>query len=126
MSMKYPSPGVNGGRPGTPDKLEIRQPDGTIKEITHTALYEPLDAGAAIVHQRGGGGGWGDALERDPVKVRDDVLDEYVSVAGARRDYGVALTGSADDWSLEVDEAATRQLRAEMRKERTAGNGQAG
>ncbi|MFN2642538.1 MAG: hydantoinase B/oxoprolinase family protein [Actinomycetota bacterium] len=118
MSMKYTSPGVAGGAPGTPDKLEIRQPDGTTKLITHTALYEPLAAGSRIEYQRGGGGGWGDALERDPDKVRDDVLDEYVSKEAAKRDYGVALRGSVVDYSLRVDAAATDKLRAQMRAQR--------
>ena len=48
----------------------------------------------------------------------DDVLDEYVSVAGARRDYGVVLTGSLEDLTLALDEPATEQLRAEMRTAR--------
>ena len=59
----------------------------------------------------GGGGGWGDPLDRDPQAVLDDVLDEYVSVEGARRDYGVVLTGSLEDLTLEVDEAATTAAR---------------
>ena len=36
--------------------------------------------------------GWGDPLARPPERVLDDVLDEYVSVEAARRDYGVVLT----------------------------------
>jgi N-methylhydantoinase B len=63
----------------------------------------------------GGGGGWGDPLDRDPQAVLDDVLDEYVSVEGARRDYGVVLTGSLDDLTLAIDDDATAALRAELR-----------
>ena len=40
--------------------------------------------------------------------VLDDVLDEYVSVEGAHRDYGVVLTGSLEDLTLAIDESATR------------------
>jgi N-methylhydantoinase B len=58
----------------------------------------------------GGGGGWGDPLERDPAAVLEDVLDEYVSVAGARRDYGVVIV----EGEMTVDEAATRALRESM------------
>jgi N-methylhydantoinase B len=47
--------------------------------------------------------------------VRDDVLDEYVSVDAARNEYGVVLTGSLEDYSLAVDRAATEKLRREMR-----------
>jgi N-methylhydantoinase B len=67
------------------------------------------------VYQRGGGGGWGDPLERDPVKVRDDVLDEYVSAEAAERDYGVVFTGNVDDYTLEVEVPKTNALRKKMR-----------
>ena len=39
----------------------------------------------------------------------------YVSVEGARRDYGVVLTGSLDDLTLAIDTAATERLRSEKR-----------
>ena len=115
MSMKYPAAGVNGGGKATPDHLVITHPDGSSQEITHTALYLPLQDGSKIVYQRGGGGGWGDPLEREPEKVRDDVLDEYVSVEAAERDYGVVFKGSAEDYTLEVDDAKTKARRMTMR-----------
>lgn len=118
MSMKYPSPGVAGATGGTPDHLVIRAADGTEKVITHTALYEPLGAGTRLEYQRGGGGGWGDPLEREPEKVRDDVLDEYISLEAAARDYGVVLRGEIEDYSLEVDVEATAARRADMRAAR--------
>ena len=120
MSMKYTSQGVAGAANGPSDHLVIRGPDGSEKLITHTALYEPLPAGTRIEYQRGGGGGWGDPLDREPGKVRDDVLDEYVSREAAEREYGVALTGEVDDYTLEVDAKATKALRAKMRG---SGNG---
>ena len=48
----------------------------------------------------------------------DDVLDEYVSTAGAEREYGVMLTGSLEDLTLAVDEDATEKLRSERRAPR--------
>jgi N-methylhydantoinase B len=36
-----------------------------------------------------GGGGYGDPFEREVQKVMGDVRERYVSVAGARSDYGV-------------------------------------
>ena len=42
----------------------------------------------------------------------DDVLDELVSIEGARRDYGVAFTARLEDWTLCVDEDETARLRA--------------
>jgi N-methylhydantoinase B len=60
-----------------------------------------------------GGGGWGDPFERDPAKVLHDVRDEYVSIEGAVRDYGVVVVGdpTSDPEGLRVDEDATAALR---------------
>ena len=54
-----------------------------------------------------------DPLERDPARVLDDVLDDYVSIDAARREYGVVIAGEGFD--LRVDDAATRELRASRR-----------
>ena len=43
--------------------------------------------------------------------MREDVLDEYVSLEAARERYGVVLTGSLEECDLEVDEEATAALR---------------
>jgi N-methylhydantoinase B len=67
----------------------------------------PLGAGTSWELQTGGGGGFGEPFERDPERVRQDVLDGYVTREGAERDYGVALR---DD--ITVDEEATARLRA--------------
>jgi len=83
--------------------------------VKHTADWVPMEAGDIVQYDYGGGGGWGNPLDRDPQAVLDDVLDEYVSVAGAERDYGVVLTGSLEDLTLAVDEAATAALRDERR-----------
>ena len=56
-----------------------------------------------------------DANEVIVETLLDDVLDEYVSVEGAARDYGVVLTGSLEDLTLAVDEPATERLRSDMR-----------
>ena len=39
----------------------------------------------------GGGGGWGDPLDRPVELVREDVLDEYVSLEQAEKAYGVKV-----------------------------------
>jgi N-methylhydantoinase B len=63
-------------------------------------------------------GGWGDPLERDIGAVKRDVRNEYVSIEGARRDYGVVINGDPhwDPENLVVDMEATRRLREERRK----------
>ena len=51
---------------------------------------------------------------RDPEAVKEDVLDEIVSLERARSKYGVVLKGSLEDYDLEVDVAATQALRKQM------------
>ncbi len=122
VGMKYPMPGIAGGLKGSPNRLTIRRVgQEELEEIRHTALYLALNPGDRIEYHWGGGGGWGDPLEREPEKVRDDVLDEYISLEAAERDYGVMLTGELEDYSLEVDGEATAALRERLRAERAAG-----
>jgi len=70
--------------------------------------------GTIARHITSGGGGWGRAFDREPERVKIDVRDGYVSVAGAARDYGVVILGDPDHdpEGLTVDEAATAALRA--------------
>ncbi len=70
--------------------------------------------GDVVVLARGCGGGFGDALERDPAAVLDDVADGVTSVELAERIYGVVLEPGRD----RVDSAATSARRAEIRAER--------
>lgn len=67
-----------------------------------------------------GGGGWKDPLLRDPELVCRDVRDEYITVQGAERDYGVVIKGNpaTDPESVKVDYEATRRLRESKMKER--------
>ncbi|MGH7790242.1 MAG: hydantoinase B/oxoprolinase family protein [Candidatus Binatia bacterium] len=120
VGRKYPMPGIAGGGNGAPNELRLRA--GTEREmlVETTAFYVPHEAGDRYEYRYGGGGGWGDALLREPQNVLDDVLDEYVSIEGARRDYGVVLTGTLERLDLAVDAAATFALRAAMRAARPA------
>jgi N-methylhydantoinase B len=115
VGMKYPMPGICGGKPGEPNKMIIRYGGHEPFEVRHTAEWVPMVAGQRVMYDYGGGGGWGDPLDREPQAVLDDVLDEYVSVEGARRDYGVVLTGSLEDLTLAIDTDATKRLRASLR-----------
>jgi N-methylhydantoinase B len=115
VGMKYPMPGICGGLPGEPNKLTIRYESDDPFVVKHTADWVPMAAGQKLNYDYGGGGGWGNPLDRDPQAVLDDVLDEYVSFEGASRDYGVVLTGSLEDLTLEIDEDATKLLRESRR-----------
>ncbi len=56
-----------------------------------------------------GGGGCGNPLERDPEMVERDVLEGYVSIERARKDYGVVINPK----TLKVDTEATKRLRGQ-------------
>jgi N-methylhydantoinase B len=73
----------------------------------------PGDAGAIVRVINAAGGGWGDPFRREPELVKRDVRDEYVTIEGAARDYGVVIVGDVrHPEQLAVDAAATRVLRA--------------
>lgn len=114
VSADHPLRGMCGGDDAIPytNHFEVGSP-GEYR-IERTAQAQ-LPAGAVIAYQHGGGAGFGPALLRDPEAVKEDVLDEYVSLAAAREKYGVVLTGSLEDYTLQVDHAATEALRREMR-----------
>ena len=59
----------------------------------------PLVDGAVVGSVTGTGGGFGDPREREPERVREDVLDGYVTVEEARDDYGVALDPESRRWT---------------------------
>ena len=46
--------------------------------------------------ESGGGGGYGDPLERDPEAVRADVREGFVSAERAREGYGVVLGAAGE------------------------------
>jgi N-methylhydantoinase B len=118
VGMKYPMAGTAGGKDGSPNQLTVRSETDAAERVTCMANAVPHAAGEAFEYVYGGGGGWGDPLERDPERVRDDILDEFVSFERAEKDYGVVFRGSVDDWDLAVDEGATRRLRQRLRAER--------
>jgi len=119
VSMKHPLRGLRGGDDAGPygNRFEV----GTPREYAiENAVQAQLPAGAVIAYQYGGGAGFESPLLRDPEAVREDVLDEYVSIEAARARYGVVLEGSLEDYDLVVDGDATRSLRAKLAAERGA------
>ncbi|MBM3676747.1 MAG: hydantoinase B/oxoprolinase family protein [Actinobacteria bacterium] len=94
-----PAWGLFGGADGAkPDVVIDEGRPGERHLLKANAL--PLPPGSTFRLETGGGGGFGDPREREPERVRADVLDGYVSIAGAERDYGVVL----DPETFEVKE----------------------
>ena len=80
---------------------------GTPDEVVKGGSYNHLDTGDVLANNTGGGGGWGDPLDRDPARVANDVMNGFVSVEAAAQDYGVILTPG----SFAIDEQRTSELR---------------
>ena len=108
--------GVKGGKAGRSFSVVIDPGGPHEREMEGLVDDEPVRAGEVIRIRTTGGGGWGDPLDREPAAVVRDVLWGKVSVAGARDDYGVVVTGPAD--APEADLEATEALRAQLRADR--------
>ncbi len=104
--------GLWGGMPGEPQEKYVRLPGEPEFKSVETNRY-PVPANAEVVIRSGSGGGWGDPLEREPARVRWDVVEGLVSAKAARESYGVVL-----DARGECDDAGTQALRRDMRARR--------
>jgi N-methylhydantoinase B len=113
VSKRHPLRGMLGGRDAGPYGNRFLVGTDEEYEVENMVANAPLPAGSVTAYQFGGGAGFGDPLQRDPDLVVEDVLDELVTVEGARSDYGVVLTGSIEDATLAVDVQATADLRAQ-------------
>jgi N-methylhydantoinase B len=114
--------GLKGGKAGQPFRVTVDPGGPAEREVDALADAEPVKAGELIRIRTTGGGGWGDALEREVSDVVRDVRWGKVSVRGARDDYGVVLTHDATALAaadVSVDESATAALRDSMRASRT-------
>jgi N-methylhydantoinase B len=108
---RFPAHGLRGGKPGSAAEFIMNPGTPGERRLFSKTAPTPIPAGTVVSMQPGGGGGFWDPLERDPERVREDVRNEYVSLEGAARDYGVVLKPD----TLEVDADATHRLRAEYR-----------
>jgi N-methylhydantoinase B len=104
--MRYRPYGLAGGGAARGTR-NVLNPDGEAREMP-AKFATTLRRGDVILHEQPGGGGHGDPLARDPERVAEDVRDEKISLAYARREHGVVI----DPITLKVDEAATRAVRA--------------
>ena len=110
-----PPYGLYGGEPGAPSQ-SLLNPDGEARVLPSKPTMT-IRRGDVFRHELAGGGGWGDPLERDPVRVLDDLRNELITEPFAREAYGVVVDTAR--WT--VDATATRALRAELRARRGPG-----
>jgi N-methylhydantoinase B len=111
--LTCPPWGVHGGGAGGSAGVKItRKGDGASEALTKGERR--LEAGDVFQVSTGGGGGYGDAFDRQVEAVARDVRLGYVSREKAAEDYGVMIN---DDGTL--DERVTKALRS-SRKGKTA------
>ena len=108
---RYPPQGVAGGGPGACNLFEYDSGNGKrTPPLASKMTGLKISRGQRLRLQSPGGGGYGNASERDPEAVEKDVRLGYVSRDAAERDYGVALNEAG-----QVDAAATQVLRVAAR-----------
>lgn len=100
--------GLEGGGEAMGNGLAVRHKGEWKTDHPNAIIFNVrLERGDAYKMLSGGGGGFGDPLERDAERVAEDVREGYVSRAQAENLYGVVL-----DDGLQVHAQETAQRRA--------------
>ena len=113
--------GINGGLPSTPQGVWLNR--DTPDEEFLGALFSnhTIRPGDVFERPSAGGGGFGDPLDRDINDVLEDVIDGYVSIERAAKDYGVVVNAIDPEIDhYEIDQDASASLREELRSTRNS------
>jgi N-methylhydantoinase B len=103
--------GLFGGLSGAGNEVRLTKDGAEIRFTNGKVLSQRLRKGDVYRLASGGGGGFGDPLDRATSDVEQDVRQGYVSVGKAKELYGVVI----DPESGRVQAEETRKLRARMR-----------
>ncbi len=92
------------------------------RHVTEEGPYitAPHRSGDIFTHSYNGGGGFGDVLDRDPVKTASDVENGFLTAGVAEAVFGIVTRENPDTDTVEADLPATQARRAGMRAERLA------
>ncbi|MEM7028501.1 MAG: hydantoinase B/oxoprolinase family protein [Chloroflexota bacterium] len=108
--------GLHGGHEGGINYLVVRPGTDQEEILTERAsFFGPFSKGEVITCRSGGGGGYGDPLDRDPQRVQSEVLNELLTADQAKAFYGVIIDTNAQGDPV-VNEAQTVAQRAAMRQ----------
>ncbi|RQG90827.1 hydantoinase B/oxoprolinase family protein [Natrarchaeobius chitinivorans] len=108
-STETAAPGLFDGLRGSPNALELEYPDGDTYEPELKELVGGIPKGTTWKQVAGGGGGYGNPLERPVETVAEDVRNGLISPEAAKSEYGVVVT---KDGTVNTDQ--TEQLRREL------------
>ncbi|MDP2643732.1 MAG: hydantoinase B/oxoprolinase family protein [Desulfobacterales bacterium] len=121
--------GFKGGHPGSNSCLKIKENSDVMELLPKSSIsWEKLKGVEkdlpgryptfvlkekdVVLRKSAGGGGCGNPIDRDPLKVLEDVKEGYVSIEKAASDYGVLI----DSREMDLNLAGTEKLRASMRR----------
>jgi len=99
--------GSNGGKPGALAELIVNRGRKDERRLGKIDVLT-VNAGDTVTFLTPGAGGWGDPARRDPQAVLRDVTNGFVSLDGAKAEYGVVIRDGA------VDVKATEKQRAQI------------
>jgi N-methylhydantoinase B len=108
-----PPNGFAGGQPGRTGDIWINPRREGAKRLPSRYADYPLKVDDVFCLDTPGGGGYGDALSREPERVLEDVREGVVSPEAAEREYGVVMKGNGV--AAVIDEAATVKRRRTMK-----------
>lgn len=97
--------GIGEGHEGDPNHVVINPGPNEIRRRGSYNHLQPMDI---LVNNTGGGGGFGHPFDRDPEKVRIDVVNEFISLNSAKNNYGVVI----DPKTLEINQSETQKIRS--------------
>jgi len=105
---EMPPYGLFGGKESILNKISLLYPDGKEKVSLSKDIVNDIPDGTVYHQIAGGGGGYGNPIERDIAKVASDVRNEICSAKNAKENYWVVFKGD----NYEVDEENTAKLRS--------------
>lgn len=106
-NIESAAPGVWGGLAGMPNSIEITYPDGWTYYPYLKDLVVGVPEGTRYRQLAGGGGGYGDPLQRPVCEVVVDVQRGYLTPERAWQEYQVVVDAATGT----CDETATMRLR---------------
>jgi N-methylhydantoinase B len=108
---KCPPWGLKGGKSAFSGEISIKRAKSNKIETYSKVTGLKLNKDDLLFFRTGGGGGFGDPLQRPIEKVVQDVQLGFISVDSAKKNYGVDLNAK----SLSVNEAKTLALRKKLK-----------
>ena len=106
--MVSPARGARGGQPGSLLAASKRRLSGDLESLAPCGGVR-LMPGETVISVASGGGGYGSPLERDPLRVKRDMDEGWITPPRAAGVYGVAFDGAG-----RVDQEATLALRRRL------------